>query len=41
MAIIADEKGEVNREKPTITRPFPPGARSFSNRQLIREFQEK
>jgi hypothetical protein len=39
LAIIADQLGEVNREKPTITRSFPPSAKSFLNRQLIRELQ--
>jgi hypothetical protein len=40
-AIIAHGKGEVNREKPTITRQFQPSAKSILNRQLIREMKEK
>jgi hypothetical protein len=40
-AIIADELGEVNREKHTLTRPFLACAKSILNRQLIREFDEK
>jgi hypothetical protein len=38
-AIIADEKGEVNRDKPTITRSFLASVKSFLNRQLIRGIQ--
>jgi hypothetical protein len=41
MAIIADELGEVNREKPTITRPFVVDAKRILNRQLIRGMKEK
>jgi hypothetical protein len=41
MEIIADELGEVNREKPTITRPFHADVRRFLNRQLIGGMKEK
>jgi hypothetical protein len=30
-AIIADEKGEVNRDKPTITRSFLASAKGFES----------
>jgi hypothetical protein len=40
-AIIADEKGEVNRDKPTITVSFLANVKSFLNRQLIRGIQRK
>jgi hypothetical protein len=38
-AIIADEKGEVNRDKPTITSSFLASAKSSLNRHLIRGMQ--
>jgi hypothetical protein len=41
MSIIADELAEVNREKPTITRPFRASVKSILNRQLIRGMKKK
>jgi hypothetical protein len=38
MAIIAQGDGEVNRDKPAKTTPFPAGVKSLEKRQICRDW---